>query len=484
MFKNARVISFFTLISRIFGYIRDFFIANYFGATVYTDLFFIAFKIPNTFRRLLGEGAVLSGVVPVISKLDGQKKSRAVGNIMLVFAAGLFFTAIAGVLLSKVLILLFAPGFIDSQYFVLLNNMVKIIFPYIFFIGLSVLIMGIMNAYDRFAMPAFVPVLLNISIITGIYFFYYKFRTPVYVLCAGVIAGGILQFAASVLGLFIYKIPFRIRFRVEDSTREILHLILFAAMSGGILQLAGIIDSFLASFMKHGSFSYLSYANRLFQLPFAVLSIALMQASLPSLSKLKGNELWNKVSSLAYVVAAFSIPITLYVLFFGQDAVRLLFGHGKFTMDSVHNTYIALVWMIIGFIFFSEVKILSNFFYAQKDTKTPLKASSIAAVSNIAASIIFGLLFGFAGLAAAVSLSGAVNAAALFFYIKQKKYRLSLKTFFDYKILFLGLGLTVASLLIRYTIQAIRYDFVMRMIIAGCIYSSAVWLVFRNRLKI
>jgi len=484
MLKNAKIVSFFTLISRIFGYIRDLFIANYFGATVYTDLFFIAFKIPNTFRRLLGEGAVLSGVVPVISKLEGEKKSYAIGNIMFVFSIGLLIIAIVGVLLSKVLILLFAPGFLNGQYYILLNNMVKIVFPYIFFIGLSVLIMGILNTYNRFTLPAFAPVLLNISIISIIYFFYYKFHTPVYILCIGVIVGGILQLIVSVSGMFIYKIPFRMHFQIEDSTREILHLILFSAASGGILQLSGIIDSFLASFMKHGSFSYLFYANRLFQLPFAVLSIALMQASLPSLSKLKGDELWNRVSALAYIVVGFSIPVTLYVLFFGQDAIRLLFGHGKFTISAVHNTYIALDWLILGFIFFSEVKILSNFFYAQKDTKTPLKASSIAALSNIVASVVFGLLFGFAGLAAAVSISGAVNAAALFFYIRQKKYDLSLKTFFDYKILLLGLGLILASLLIIYTVKAFQYDFVARPIIAGCVYLFAVWSVLKSRMKL
>ncbi len=445
MFKNARIISFFVIISRIFGYIRDVFIARYFGTSAYTDIFFIVFRMPNSLRRFLGEGAVNSAVVPVLSKIDEKDKPKSIWNIIFVFAVLLLVVAILGVIFSKGLIAAFAAGFLHSSRFEIMNTMTKITFPYIFFIGLSVLLMGILNTYNHFAIPAFAPALLNISIILSILFLYHKMAIPVYVLCIGVIVGGILQLLVSFFDFLRLRIPFVFEFKLQKSTTEILKLMSITALGGGVFQIASMIDAFLASFMPHGSFSYLFYANRLFQLPFAVFTVALTQSSIVDLSKIKKEDIIDKSKGLIKLVSLISVPTTLFFLFFGKEVIAILFEHGKFKETSLYNTHWALSLMIIGFFFFSQTKILSNMFYAIKDAKTPLKASSIGAVVSIAASLIFGLLFGFKGLALAMSLSGAANMFALTFFINKKIGLLKFNMFVDFDIVCLSAILLTLS---------------------------------------
>ncbi len=445
MLKNAKVVSFFIAISRILGYIRDFFIAKYFGTSIYTDMFFIAFKMPNSLRRFLGEGAINSSVVPVLSKIEDKDRPKTIWNIIFIFTLILIFISILGVIFSKVLIAIFAAGFLHSSQLPIMNNMTQMIFPYIFFIGLSVLLMGILNTYNHFAIPAFAPALLNISIITSIILLFSKLSNPVYALCIGVIIGGILQLAISCFDFFRLHIPLSLSFKIESSTKEMLKLMSITAIGGGIFQLSSMVDTFLASFMQHGSFSYLFYANRLFQLPFAVFSIALTQSSIVDLSKMDKEELLSSSESLIKLISLISISVTLFFLFFAKDVIVLLFQHGKFNEISVNNTNAALSLMIIGFFFFSQAKILSNIFYAMKDAKTPLKASSISALFSIAASVVFGLMWGFKGLAISMSIAGATNMFALIWYINRKIGNLKFNTFIDLDTIFLFIILMVFS---------------------------------------
>ncbi len=431
MFKNAKIISFFVIISRIFGYLRDFFIATYFGTSVYTDIFFIVFRMPNSLRRFLGEGAINSSVVPVLSKTDDKEKAKTIWNIIFVFALILIVISILGIIFSKFLIALFAAGFLHSPQFAVINTMTKIIFPYIFFIGLSVLLMGILNTYNHFAIPAFAPTLLNISIISSIIFLYSKFTNPIYALCVGVIAGGILQLAISFIDFFKLGIPIILSFKLEKNTKEILKLMSVTAIGSGIFQIASMVDAFMASFMPHGSFSYLFYANRLFQLPFAVFAVALTQSSIVDLSRVDKKDMLKKSENLIRFVSLISIPTTLFFIFFGKSIITLLFKHGKFNEISLNNTYTALVFMILGFFFFSQSKILSNMFYAIKDAKTPLKASTVGAVFSIIFSVILGLLYGFRGLALAMSISGVANMIVLVFYIDKTFGKVQFKNFFN-----------------------------------------------------
>ncbi len=473
MFKNAKVIAFFTLISRLFGYIRDLFIANYFGATIYSDMFFIAFRIPNSLRRFLGEGAVNSSVVPVISKIEDKDKPQAIWNIIIIFAVLLVVVSLLGVLFSKVLIYLFALGFLHSDKFIILNNMVKITFPYIFFIGLSVLLMGILNTYNRFAIPAFAPTLLNISIIGSIIVLMPLFKTSIYALCAGVLIGGLLQLMISMYDFIRLKIPFSFRFTIEPSTKEIFKLMGITALGGGIFQISSMVDVFLASFMHSGSFSYISYANRLFQLPFAVFSIAITQSSLVDLSKVNKDDVLKSSFLIVRLVSIISVSVTLYFLFFGWDVIGLLFKHGKFDLVSQNNTYYALSLMIIGFFFFSQSKILSNIFFASKDAETPLKASSLSALAAIISSVVFGILFGFKGLALSMSIAGFVNMVLLLWFINKEVGSLPISYFMDLRVLFLSALLVVFSLSVRF----LRLDSYINVLIATMGY-LAIFMPF------
>ncbi|WP_025209845.1 murein biosynthesis integral membrane protein MurJ [Hippea sp. KM1] len=430
MFKNAKVIAFFTLISRVLGYIRDVLIASHFGVSIYTDMFFIAFRIPNSLRRFLGEGAVNSSVVPVLSRIDEKDKPVAIWNVIVVFGFVLLVVSVLGVVFSKALVAVFAGGYLRGEHSSLMNSMVRITFPYIFFIGLTVLLMGILNTYKHFAVAAFAPSLLNISLIAFV-FFADRFSNPVYALCVGVIVGGLLQLIVSFFDFLSLRIPPKISFRIEDSTRQIFSLMGITALGSGVMQISSMVDSFVASFLPYGSFSYIFYANRLFQLPFAVFSIAITQSSLPDLSKLKKTELIKAITLLLRFVVFVSIAVEMYFFFFSEDVVGLLFRHGRFSDLDTSNTALTLKIMIAGFLFFSIAKILSNAFYSFEDAKTPLRASVFSSFVAIVASVALGFSLGFVGLAISMSLSGLVNASVLWFYADRSIGRMRIADIVD-----------------------------------------------------
>jgi len=476
MFKNAKIISFFVIISRVFGYLRDFFIARYFGTSAYTDIFFIVFRMPNSLRRFLGEGAINSAVVPTLAKTREEDKPKVIWNIIAVFAVLLIIISVLGVIFSKELIAIFAAGFLHSGFFGVMNIMTKITFPYIFFIGLSVLLMGILNTYNHFAIPAFAPALLNISIIVSIVFFYSKFTNPIYALCVGVIIGGILQLLISFLDFSKLNIPFDFSFKIHSSTKEILKLMSQTALAGGVFQISSMIDAFIASFMPHGSFSYLFYANRLFQLPFAVFTVALTQSSIVDLSKIKKEKIITESENLIKLVTLLSVPATLFFLFFGRDVIKILFEHGRFNNMSLDNTYAALSFMIIGFFFFSHTKILSNLFYAIKDAKSPLKASVVGALFSIIFSVILGLTLGFKGLALAMSISGLANMAALVIFINKKIGNLKLSMFFNLDTFYLLAILVIFSVIIK----SISINYVLNLAVSSIIYASFSYFFYKR----
>ncbi len=454
MFKSAKTIAIFTLISRVFGYLRDLTIASFLGASIYTDMFFIAFRIPNSLRRFLGEGAVNSAVVPVLSKLSEREKPKAIWNLIFYFSLLLLFITVAGVLFSKVLIVIFAAGYLHDH-FDLMNKLVKLVFPYIFFIGLTVLLMGILNSFKHFAIPSFAPTLLNISIIASLFFLFGKFNNPLYPLCIGVLAGGILQLLISSIDFFSLKLPFEYSIRIEKTTAEIFKLMAISALGSSIIQISSMVDGFVASFLKSGSFSYIFYANRLFQLPFAVFSIALAQGSLPDLSKLEEGKLKEATSVMSRFVVFYSLIIAVYVLFYSFDIVKLLFMHGRFSKLDAINVSLALDVMIAGFLFFSLTKILSNAFYSKKDAKTPLKATVIASLSAIILSVVLGFTVGFLGLAISMSISGLVNFFAIFILFRRSFGELRFKDFVD-KVVLVGL---LFSLVFSFILKRFPFGF-------------------------
>lgn len=485
MFKNIKIIAIFTILSRILGFIRDFLITRYFGADIYTDMFFVAFKIPNHFRRIFGEGAVNSSVVPVLSKINSNNKTEAalaIGNLIFVFGSILLVFTIIGIIFSKGLILISAPGLLSSPHIKMLDLLVKINFSYIFFIGMAICFMGIMNGHNQFGVSAFSPSLLNISMIVSIIFLY-KFMQPhIYVLCIGVIVGGILQMAFSYWGIKWGKIPIKFSFKLENSTKQMLKLMSVTAISGSVLQIGDMIDTFIASFLKVGSISYLYYSNILFQLPFAIVILAISQATLPQLSKLEKPKLIENTNNLLKIVFNLSIPITLYFIFFGKDLITIIFQHGKFTPDDTINTSIALTMFMFGFLFFSQIRILNNAFYALKDVKTPFKAATVAVLAKLIISPISAILFGFWGLALALSIIGFINLVLLIYYFKNKIGNIV------YKIPKESILIFVVLLIVSIVIKNINFsriyltDALYRLVISTIIYAPIGLYIIKKEL--
>ena len=434
--KNSKTISIFTLLSRILGFVRDLLIASYLGASVYTDMFFIAFRIPNSLRRFLGEGAINSSVVPVLSKIEERKKPKAIFNLIFYFGVVLFFITVLGVIASKLLMLLFAGGYINSAYSSTMNNLIKLTFPYLFFVGLYVLFMGILNSYEHFAIPSFAPALLNISLIVSVLLLLNKFDNPAYALAVGVLIGGVLQLLVSLIDFLSLRLPFNFSLKLEKSTKEIFSLAAITAFGSSASYISSMVDSFVASFLQAGSFTYLFYANRLFQLPFAVFSIALTQSSLPTLSKIEKDKIPSAVEVLLKFMLFLSIGVEIYFAVFADDLIKLLFMHGKFSLFDASNTALALRIMMVSFVFYSFSKILGNAFYAIKDAKTPLRASVVSSIAAIVSSLGLGFWLGFVGLAISTAITGFVNCIVLFFYMSKMIGRIRIGRLVDNFILF------------------------------------------------
>jgi putative peptidoglycan lipid II flippase len=485
MFKNIKIIAFFTILSRILGFVRDFLITRYFGADIYTDMFFVAFKIPNHFRRIFGEGAVNSSVVPVLSKIDQidpEKAKIAIGNLIVVFGSILLTFTILGIIFSKGLIFISAPGLLNSAHIKVLDLLVKINFSYIFFIGMAICFMGIMNSYNQFGVGAFSPSLLNISMIVSMLVLYNFFHPHIYTLCFGVVLGGMLQMVFSYYGLKLGKIPIKYTLKIEDSTKQILKLMSVTAISGSVLQIGDMIDTFIASFMKVGSISYLYYANILFQLPFAIVVLAISQATLPQLSKLEKTELVKNTNNLLKIILNLSIPITLYFIFFGKDLITIIFQHGKFTPQDTAHTDIALTMFMLGFLFFSQLRIVNNAFYAIKDVKTPLRAAILAVLAKLVVSPMFAIIFGFWGLALALSVVGLINLIILSYYFKRKIGKIEYKVSKESVIIFFVL-LTI-SIILKYIDFSKTYiiDAIFRLAISTLVYAPIGLYIIKKEL--
>jgi putative peptidoglycan lipid II flippase len=413
--KGAKTIGFYTILSRIMGFFRDIVIAHFFGASLLTDIFFVSFRIPNTFRAFLGEGAMNAAVVPVLS--DYEKDAEATGNLVVVFFFIFLALTAAGVLFPQIFAYIFAPGLLKHP---LLIKLIRINFPYILLIGSAILFSGIMNTHKHFGIPAFSPVLLNVSLIACTYIFYNFFHIHIYALCVGVLLGGLLQMLFCMGGIFYLHIPIKLSFHIKPSTKKIFTLLLPALGSMAAIQLYSVFSTLIASLLEKGSISYIWYADRLFQLPFAVLSISLSQAALPYLTDMKKEEINTHLSRLFRLITFIIPPISVFLIIWGEDVVRIVFVRGAFTLSNAHNTYLALAMFMIGLLPYSYVKLFSSIFYSFKDTKTPMKVAVKTAIFSIAMAFLLGFTLGFWGLALAFSLGGIINAFLLSHQLKKK----------------------------------------------------------------
>ena len=419
-----------TMISRVLGFVRDMVIARYFGASMGADAFFVAFKIPNFFRRLFAEGAFSQAFVPVLAEAKEKRGHEAVKHLVdaLSYRLGgilLIITAF-GVFGSSIWMMVFAPGFMDEpEKFALASDMLAITFPYLLLISLVAFSSAIMNTYNQFAVPAFTPVFLNLVLITFAIWVSPLLDVPIMALAWGVLVAGVVQ--------LLFHLPFLYRLgllpsptrKSDPGVGEVKRMMIPALFGVSVAQINLLLDTVLASFLITGSVSWLYYSDRLMEFPLGVFGVALATVVLPGLSKKAANEDWKgfrqDIDSALRLVLIIGLPATLGLLLLAEPLITTLFYYGAFTARDVTMSGMSLMAYSFGLLGFILVKILAPAFYARKDMKTPVKVAIIALVTNMVLNLIFIGPFAHVGLAAATAISAFVNSGLLYWYLRKQE---------------------------------------------------------------
>lgn len=428
--KAAIAVSGMTLLSRIFGFVRDMFIAMAFGSSTAADAFFVAFRIPNMQRRVLGEGAVASAFIPVFSETLEKKGQLAAqdltANIFNILLLLLSVTSLALFIFSPVVVTIFAPGFIeDAEKFNLTVDLTRWMAPYLFFIGLAAFSMGILNSLKVFALPAAIPILQNISMIAAILILVPQMDEPIIGLAVGVVIGGVLQTFIQLPTLIKKGYGWKKYLHFKQPEIITIAKLMGPAILGlAVYELNLMVDTLLASTLAEGSISYLYYGNRLVQLPLGVFAVALAVVLLPTLSShtAKGElkELVKTVSFSIRLILFITIPATIGLIILREPIVNTLWERGEFLEASTQGTAVALLYYSIGLCAYSGVKIIAPAFYSLQDTKTPAKVGIYSMLLNIILNLILMGPLQHGGLALATSLSALFNAVLLTYFLRKR----------------------------------------------------------------
>ena len=440
LFKSTAVVAAMTLLSRILGLTRDIIFATFFGASSGTDAFFVAFKIPNFMRRLFAEGAFSQAFVPVFSEYKEQRSFNDLKDLIDHVAGSLggflLFLSIIGSLAAPLLVYLFAPGFVDDNTacgrFQLTADMLAITFPYIFFIALTAFAGGILNSFNRFAVPAFTPVLLNLTLISAAVWGAEYFEKPVMALAWGVAAAGFLQLLFQMPFLAQIKLLPRPRLKLaHEGVRKIQKLMLPAIIGSSVAQINLLLDTIIASFLITGSVTWLYYSDRLVEFPLGVFGIALATVILPSLSKQHANqssEQFNQTLDWALkLVTLVALPAALGLLLLASPLLATLFGYGEFSEHDIKMSSLSLMAYALGLPAFIYIKVLAPGFYARQDTRTPMRIGVRAMIANMFLNLLFVIpmvMYSIegphTGLALATTGSAYMNAFMLYRKLKQQ----------------------------------------------------------------
>jgi putative peptidoglycan lipid II flippase len=436
--KAAGVVGSATLLSRIFGFIRDVVIAWFFGAGLVSDAFFVAFRIPNLLRRLFAEGSLSVAFIPVFTqyltqqgKTDAFEMAKSALRLLSVLLVAI---AVAGILLSPIIVRVIAPGFVTSpEKYSLTVFLTRIMFPYIFFIGLVALCMGILNALGHFAAPALAPVLLNISIIGSVFFIAPHMAEPVTGIAIGVLIGGVLQLALQVPFLIKKGVYFWQQANMYHPGLKKVGLLMLPTIFGAaVYQINILVGTLLASLLAQGSVSYLYYADRLVQFPLGIFAIAMATAVLPTLSRQAAKKDLQAVrDTFSYamkMVFFITIPSMVGLIVLREPIVALLFQRGAFDSQTTRLTAYALLYYSIGLWAFSAVRIVVSTFYALQDTKTPVRMAIVSVCANIILGVILMGPMGHGGLALSTSLASMLNLGLLVWALRTKLGGLGLKS--------------------------------------------------------
>jgi len=483
--RAAGAVSGMTLLSRVFGMVRDLVIAMQFGSSAAADAFFVAFRIPNMQRKILGEGAVSAAFIPVFTGLlqtRGENTAwEMTANLLNIVFVILVATTLAIFFFSPALITVFAPGFLDDpEKFALTVKLTRWMSPYLIFIGLASFCMGILNTFNVFALPAAAPVLLNISMILGILFVSPLMVEPVLGLAVGVLVGGVLQLGLQLPETFRKGFRFVKTFNVKHPEVIRIAKLMIPVMFGlAVYEFNMLIDTLLASLLPGGSISYLYYGNRLVQLPLGVFAVALGVAILPMLSRQAADkdfvELKKTLSFGIRFVLFITVPATVGLIVLRFPIINVLWERGEFLRASTDGTAIALLYYSLGLCAFAGIKVIVPAYYSLQETKTPVKIGVYSMLLNIVLNVILMGPLQHGGLALATSISALLNVSLLIYFLK-KRLGLIGGRLILFSTLKLALSSTLMGILIYFCDQTF-YDPMASLgervlVLTGCIFTG------------
>jgi len=420
-----------TFISRVLGLVRDIVIASVFGAKEEADAFFVAFRIPNLLRRLFGEGAFSQAFVPVLSEYKAHRPHPEVRDLVShvfgTLGGIVLLTTVVGILTAPILVVLFAPGFFmhyEDKY-ALTTQMLMITFPYLFFISLTAAAGGILNSYGRFGVPAFTPVLLNISLISTAIWLAPHMTEPVTALAWGVFIAGVAQLLFQLPFLHHLQLLPRPRFqRNHEGVRRIIRLLIPALFGVSVAQINLLTDTLIASFLATGSVSWLYYSDRLMEFPMGVFGIALATVILPNLSRRHTEGSATRFSKLLdwalRLVLLIGLPAAIGLTVLASPMLTTLFQYGElgeYDIEMATRSLMAYGFGLMGFVY---IKVLAPGFYARQNTKTPVRIGVIAMLANMVFNLILVFPLAHAGLALATTLSAFLNAGLLYVGLRRE----------------------------------------------------------------
>ena len=438
--RSTGIVALSTFASRILGFIRDMLMAFFFGATGATDAFFVAFKIPNLFRRFVAEGSLTISFIPVYTDYlinRGEDEARELAqktlSILLVVLVAL---VLLGEYFSPEIVKVFAIGFTDPHTIDLAVLLNRIMFPYLFFVSLVAFAMGVLNSHRYFFAPAIAPALLNVGIISGILVLSGYFPEPLMGASVGVLVGGVMQVVLQVP--YMMKAGFRMKISIDlkhPGIRKIFSMLGPAVFGMAVYQINSLIITILASYLESGSISYLYYSDRLTELVLGVFIVSIGNVILPEMSQLTASDDYDRLKSI-YVKSLrgalfLAVPASFALMGLGMPIISTIFMHNNFSAHDSEMTYLALFYASLGISSVSILRLTTPTFYSLKDTKTPVRGATLALVLNMAlGAVLMRTGLRHAGLTLALSLSTTIQVVYLVAMLRRKIGRIGLTVLF------------------------------------------------------